>query len=76
MTEIKTLTDEECLTQFLKFLEERVTIETGFLPDDEGNITHQVIQVTCGEYTSVSQPEPLAVSLRLASAEESGQTVN
>lgn len=74
---IKKMNDEECLQKFLEFLNERVTLNTGFIADpDTGNITHQVIQISCGDYVTVSQPEPLDTMLRLATAEEQGITVN
>lgn len=74
---IKKMTDEECLKTFLEFLSERVTINTGFVRDPEsGNVTHQVIQITCGEFTTVSQPTPLEVVLRPATGTEQGATVN
>jgi len=74
---ISKMNDEECLTKFLEFLEERVSINTGFIRDpDTGNITHQVLQVSCGDYLSVSQPQPLENVLRLANAEEVGATLN
>lgn len=74
---IKKMTDEECLTKFLEFLEERIEVTTGFIQEEEtGNVTHQVIQVKCGELISVSQPERLNVVLRVATAEEQGALVN
>jgi len=74
---IETMNDEECLKAFLGFLKERVGINTGFVRDpDTGNITHQVVQLTCGEYTSISEPEPLEVVLRPATGEEVGATIN
>lgn len=74
---IADMNDEECLAKFIEFLEERVSVTTGFIQDREtGNITHQVIQVQCGEFVSVSAPEPLEVTLRVATAEENGQLLN
>lgn len=74
---IKNMTDEKCLTKFLEFLEQRIELNTGFVTDPEtGNITHQVVQVSCGKMVSMSQPEPLAVILRPATGEEIGATVN
>lgn len=74
---IKKMTDEECIQKFLEFLEDRVTINTGFVRDPEtGNLTHQVIQVSCGDLVSLSQPQPLEVILRPATGEETGATVN
>lgn len=77
MKKIKNMTDEECLTTFLEFLENRITFNTGFVRDpDTGNLTHQVVQITCGEMATISQPEPLEVILRPATGEEIGATVN
>lgn len=77
MKSIKNMTDEECLTTFLQFLDERITLNTGFVREPEtGNITHQIVQVECGELVTVSQPEPLEVILRPATGEEIGATVN
>lgn len=74
---IKKMNDEECLGKFLEFLETRVSINTGFVRDEEtGNITHQIVEVRCGEYVSVSQPQPLEVALRVADADELGVTLN
>lgn len=74
---IKKMTDEECLEKFLELLENRIEITTGFIRDPvTGNITHQVIQVKCGELVSVSQPEQLDVILRVATAAEQDQLVN
>ncbi len=74
---IKKMTDEECIQKFLEFLEDRVTIITGFVRDPEtGNLTHQVIQVSCGDLVSLSRPQPLEVILRPATGEETGATVN
>lgn len=71
------MTDEECLTKFLEFLETRVSINTAFVRDDDtGNITHQIVEVRCGEYVSVSAPQPLEVALRIADADETGVTLN
>lgn len=74
---IKKLTDEECLQKFLEFLDERVTINTGFVRDpDTDNLTHQIMTVSCGKYEAVSQPEPLEYPLRFATPAEQGETVN
>lgn len=73
---IKKMTDEECLQKFLEFLSERVSINTLFVQDDADNLTHQILQIKCGEFVSVSEPEPLAVVLRPATGEELGATVN
>lgn len=74
---INKMSDEECLKKFLEFLETRVSITTGFIPDEQtGNITHQVLQITCGEFVSVSQPQLLSIKLRVATAEEQGELLN
>lgn len=74
---ISKMSDEDCLKKFLEFLETRVTLDTGFVTDpDTGNITHQVVQISCGEYVTVSHPEPLAIALRPATGAELGATVN
>jgi hypothetical protein len=74
---IKKMTDEECIQKFLEFLDERITINTAFVRDQEtGNLTHQVVQVSCGDLVSLSQPQPLEVILRPATGEETGATVN
>lgn len=74
---IKKMTDEECIQKFLEFLDERITINTAFVRDPEtGNLTHQIIQVSCGDLVSLSQPQPLEVILRPATGEETGATVN
>lgn len=74
---IKKMNDEECIQKFLEFLDERVTINTAFVRDPEtGNLTHQIIQVSCGDLVSLSQPQPLEVILRPATGEETGATVN
>ena len=71
------MNDEQCLSKFLEFLETRVGIETNFIMEpDTDNITHQILRITCGEFTSVSQPEPLSAVLRLATGEEQGAVVN
>ena len=72
------MTDEECLSKFLEFLEERVELSTGFVTDEKtGNLTHQVVHITCGDYVSVSQPEPLEVILRPAGGTEiEGAVIN
>jgi len=63
---MKNKTDEECLQAVLNLLETRVSIETSFIINPDSNlITHQVLKITCGEYTTVSQPEPLEVPMKL-----------
>lgn len=74
---LKKMNDEECLTKFLEFLNERVQLNTNFVQDpDTGLLTHQLIQITCGEFVTVSQPEPLEYPLRLATAEDFGLRLN
>lgn len=74
---IEKMTDEKCLEKFLEFLEKRITVTTNFIVDPETeNITHQVLQVSCGKYQSMSHPEPLGATLRVATGEEIGATVN
>ena len=73
----KKMTDEEVMHKFLEMLEDRVSINTGFVKEDAtGNITHQVVEIRCGEYVSVSQPEALAIKLRVATGAEQGATIN
>lgn len=74
---IKKMTDEQCLGKFIEMLDERVSINTGFVRDDEKDIfTHQVVQITCGDLVSTSQPMPLAMPMRPATVEEMGETLN
>jgi hypothetical protein len=74
---LKKMTDEEVLNTLLEMLNDRVQMNTAFVRDQEtGNITHQVVQIMCGEFVSVSKPEPLDVIMRVATAEEQGITVN
>lgn len=71
------MTDEQCLEKFLEFLDERVSITTHFIQKDEGeNITHQIMEIRCGEYVTASQPEQLSAVLRVATGQEQGATVN
>lgn len=72
----KTNTDEERLTKVIQLIDDGIEISTGFLTDDLGNITHQVIRLKSGDLVSVSQPEKLDVVLRIATAEEQDQLVN
>lgn len=73
---IKKLTDKECLDTFIDLLTNRVTMNTAFVEDDKGNLTHQVVQVSCGKFVSVSQPEELKAPLRPSTGAELGATVN
>ena len=70
------MSDEECLQTIIQFLEDRVSINTGFVANDEGILTHQVLQITCGEYHTVSQPQPLDMPLVFATGEQQGVTIN
>ena len=70
------MTDEECLEKFIEFLTDRVTINTKFVLDENDNITHQFLVITCGDFVTVSEPQPLEVILRPAAALEVGATVN
>ncbi len=72
----KVKTDEEKLAEVIALLGDGVEVSTGFMQDENDNITHQVIQLKCGNLISVSQPERLDVVLRLATAEEQGELVN
>lgn len=77
MAAIEAASDEECMEVFLELLAKRVTINTGFVFDDEEKtLTHQILSITCGELQSVSTPEKLEVPLRPATGEELGETVN
>lgn len=74
---IKKMSDEECLSKFIEMLEKRITINTGFVKDPDTEIlTHQVLKISCGEYVTISEPEPLDVPLKLATAQEQGVTIN
>lgn len=73
---IEELSDEQCLKTVIEFLENRVGISTGFVPREDGVLTHQVVQITCGEFVTVSTPQPLEVPLRFATAEEQGILLN
>ncbi len=71
------MTDEKCLSKFLEMLEDRVNVTTRFLVEpSSGNITHQVLQVSCGSLVSVSKPQPLEVILRPATAPEVDALIN
>lgn len=74
---LKKMTDEEVMNTFVEMLSDRVTLNTAFVVDnDSGNITHQIVRISCGELISMSQPEALEVILRPATAVEQGATVN
>lgn len=75
--ELAPISDEEILKQLIDWMEDRVAISTGFIPDeDTGVLTHQILQITCGEYTTVSNPEPLAIPLRPVGGDELDVTIN
>lgn len=75
-TNIKDMSDEDVLALFLEILSTRVGIETAFVPDeDTGDITHQIMQVSCGNYASYSQPEQLGVVLRPVEGARQGVTI-
>jgi len=69
--------DEETMELFLSLLNERVSIATGFVPDEEtGLLTHQVLQIQCGNLTVTGAPEELAFPLTPAAARDIGVTIN
>lgn len=70
------MSDEECLNKVIELLQNRVEIDTVFVADERGNGTHQVLRISCGEFVTYSQPEPLAIAVRPATAEELGVAVN
>lgn len=47
--------DEECLNYFTMFLN-RIEVGSGFLQDDNGFFTHEVLQIACGEKMTTSDP--------------------
>jgi hypothetical protein len=74
---IEKMSDEQCLEQFIKLLESRVSITTAFAQENEtGILTHQYLKIECGEHTMVSQPELLDTPLMLAPAGAIGASVN
>lgn len=74
---IKKLDDQQALDLFIELLETRITVATGFVRDlDNGNLTHQYLTLRSGELEMISTPEELEVPLRVANAQEVGQTVN
>lgn len=63
---INTLTDEECLTEALTYLQNRVQVGVSFGQDkDSGLITHSIITLRCGEYATDSAPEELPIPFML-----------
>jgi hypothetical protein len=74
---IKKMSDEECLSKFVEFLEERISITTNFVVDpDTDLITHQLMVIKCGDLATMSHPEQLELPLRVATGTEIGATVN
>ena len=74
---ISKMNDKECIDKFTEMLEERVSVTTSFLQNKEsGILTHQILQIECGEEQRASQPQLLANPLRIADAEDLGETVN
>ena len=71
------MNDDEVMQLFIEMLNTRVGLNTAFVQDnDTGNITHQVVRITCGELVSMSSPELLEMPMRPALAEEVGASVN
>lgn len=61
----------------MDLLQTRISITTGFASLEEGtNLTHQFLTIKCGDLQVTSQPEKLDTPLRVASAEELGETLN
>lgn len=75
MSKIKEWSDEKCLAKAIELIEDRVTISTAFVANDEGVLTHQVLVLTSGEYSTESGPAPLEVPLIPANAEQLKKTV-
>lgn len=50
--------DEECLTNFAKFFK-RVSAVNDLLQDEDGIITHEVLQFICGDKIVASKPRQL-----------------
>lgn len=73
----KSMTDEECIAAFLKYLEDRVAISVQIIPEDPNTnlLTHQAIRVQCGDYVSVSQPSRLSDVLMIAPSADQKETV-
>lgn len=71
------MTDEKVIKTFIELLENRVTISTQFLQDDEtGNLTHQFLILQAGDIILQGEPEALEMPLRVALPSETGATVN
>lgn len=63
--ELKNKTDKEVLNLFMQFLDDRVSIVSGFLQNEEdGQVTHQFIRIQCGELETVSAPQEMEVPLQ------------
>jgi hypothetical protein len=74
---IKKMTDRQCLDTVAELMDTRVGITTLFVQDKETDLlTHQILNIQCGEENLVSNPQKLEVPLRVATAEEMGVTVN
>lgn len=75
---IKNLTDEECLTEVLEYLRDRVEVGVSFGQDKDSElITHSVITLRCGDYATDSAPEELPVPFMLPDiARDTNITVN
>lgn len=56
--QIEGWSDIECLKHFLMFIP-RVGIGTQFVQNDVGFITHQVMEIQCGDQVFVSNPRQL-----------------
>lgn len=50
--------DKECLRNFLRFIP-RIGIGTQFIQNDVGFITHQVLEIQCGDQVFISHPREL-----------------
>lgn len=71
------MNEQEKLKAFLSLIEAGVVVNTAFVKGDTTDtFTHQLLQITCGDYTTYSQPEPLDIPLVPASATQLNQTVN
>lgn len=71
------LNEQERLLLVLQLIESGVEINTAFVKDEESDVfTHQLMRISCGDYATLSQPEPLGTPLRPATGAELNQTVN
>lgn len=50
--------DAECLRNFLRFIP-RIGIGTQFIQNDVGFVTHQLLEIQCGEHVFISHPREL-----------------